>query len=170
MIRRPPRSTLFPYTTLFRSLRRGVRIHEHTRTCRRASVARVPVAATHGQDFVRGNDGDVLRRGELRQTGAVLSARSALAQQSRALAPVRTARAAGHLAGFAPRALDTGKAVLSHKLRDPLCYRMQADLRCLVAVRHVASRELFAPGFSRVCVIMRPSRTRAAASPKLPRA
>src|SRR2546421_9079445 len=24
MIRRPPRSTLFPYTTLFRSLRRGV--------------------------------------------------------------------------------------------------------------------------------------------------
>src|SRR5215211_8469579 len=29
MIRRPPRSTLFPYTTLFRSLRRAVgRIHE----------------------------------------------------------------------------------------------------------------------------------------------
>src|SRR2546428_8987839 len=26
MIRRPPRSTLFPYTTLFRSLRRGVLI------------------------------------------------------------------------------------------------------------------------------------------------
>src|SRR5256885_2720674 len=25
MIRRPPRSTLFPYTTLFRSLRRGAR-------------------------------------------------------------------------------------------------------------------------------------------------
>src|SRR5688572_31624028 len=26
MIRRPPRSTLFPYTTLFRSLKRGVRV------------------------------------------------------------------------------------------------------------------------------------------------
>src|SRR2546429_2459279 len=37
MIRRPPRSTLFPYTTLFRSMRefrvghdgRGIRIHQH---------------------------------------------------------------------------------------------------------------------------------------------
>src|SRR5439155_23494830 len=28
MIRRPPRSTLFPYTTLFRSFRYGVRIEE----------------------------------------------------------------------------------------------------------------------------------------------
>src|SRR2546422_5223577 len=28
MIRRPPRSTLFPYTTLFRSRRRKPRIHE----------------------------------------------------------------------------------------------------------------------------------------------
>src|SRR3989442_15155599 len=27
MIRRPPRSTLFPYTTLFRSLRHGQRVH-----------------------------------------------------------------------------------------------------------------------------------------------
>src|SRR2546425_7114860 len=27
MIRRPPRSTLFPYTTLFRSVRRGPRDH-----------------------------------------------------------------------------------------------------------------------------------------------
>src|SRR5256885_11566958 len=27
MIRRPPRSTLFPYTTLFRSVRRGPRPH-----------------------------------------------------------------------------------------------------------------------------------------------
>src|SRR2546426_8953771 len=29
MIRRPPRSTLFPYTTLFRSLRRQRLQHEH---------------------------------------------------------------------------------------------------------------------------------------------
>src|SRR3712207_7645580 len=28
MIRRPPRSTLFPYTTLFRSIRPGEKIHE----------------------------------------------------------------------------------------------------------------------------------------------
>src|SRR5258708_25033000 len=29
MIRRPPRSTLFPYTTLFRSLRLEQRLHRH---------------------------------------------------------------------------------------------------------------------------------------------
>src|SRR5256885_9418263 len=32
MIRRPPRSTLFPYTTLFRSLRLDFRFPEHTRS------------------------------------------------------------------------------------------------------------------------------------------
>src|SRR2546430_11945589 len=31
MIRRPPRSTLFPYTTLFRSLRRPFAISDHWR-------------------------------------------------------------------------------------------------------------------------------------------
>src|SRR5687768_17722523 len=38
MIRRPPRSTLFPYTTLFRSLRRRARAHpdEEHRVRRRA--------------------------------------------------------------------------------------------------------------------------------------
>src|SRR5215467_15798269 len=35
MIRRPPRSTLFPYTTLFRSHRRSARPeHQGTRSCR----------------------------------------------------------------------------------------------------------------------------------------
>src|SRR3712207_7180631 len=31
MIRRPPRSTLFPYTTLFRSLQLGVRVEQGAR-------------------------------------------------------------------------------------------------------------------------------------------
>src|SRR5437667_4709594 len=31
MIRRPPRSTLFPYTTLFRSLQHGIPLLEHAR-------------------------------------------------------------------------------------------------------------------------------------------
>src|SRR3712207_8672178 len=35
MIRRPPRSTLFPYTTLFRSLLRGARLEEAPRHGRR---------------------------------------------------------------------------------------------------------------------------------------
>src|SRR2546430_5287625 len=56
MIRRPPRSTLFPYTTLFRSLRRVVR--------------RVPVRTHHrGRSRLagrRGRDGvpDALHRGD----------------------------------------------------------------------------------------------------------
>src|SRR2546427_1207884 len=42
MIRRPPRSTLFPYTTLFRSLARHVcRRRRHTRLC--CGDGRLPV-------------------------------------------------------------------------------------------------------------------------------
>src|SRR5687767_15339277 len=45
MIRRPPRSTLFPYTTLFRSRTRGNRAHAHAVRDRRfAGRSRHPVA------------------------------------------------------------------------------------------------------------------------------
>src|SRR5438034_8086763 len=52
LIRRPPRSTLFPYTTLFRSLRRGPRLpHPRGRDLRR------PDARRRGQPrAVRGAD------------------------------------------------------------------------------------------------------------------
>src|SRR6266567_6910941 len=40
MIRRPPRSTLFPYTTLFRSSRGAKSHHARTRTC--AAFASAP--------------------------------------------------------------------------------------------------------------------------------
>src|SRR3712207_8101542 len=46
MIRRPPRSTLFPYTTLFRSLVRAV---------------------PHGEPYSRGTEQRVQRQGALRQ-------------------------------------------------------------------------------------------------------
>src|SRR3712207_7969055 len=39
MIRRPPRSTLFPYTTLFRSTRRPVRLRSRTRRRLAATAA-----------------------------------------------------------------------------------------------------------------------------------
>src|SRR2546422_6493132 len=44
MIRRPPRSTLFPYTTLFRSY---TRVHGHLRTSplRRRAVRYIPLEA-----------------------------------------------------------------------------------------------------------------------------
>src|SRR5258705_9922001 len=39
MIRRPPRSTLFPYTTLFRSMRPGLSVEECTRRLKRYHYA-----------------------------------------------------------------------------------------------------------------------------------
>src|SRR2546427_9444104 len=48
MIRRPPRSTLFPYTTLFRS--RGAWVHEQLRHVGRA---RAPRAAIDGERRAR---------------------------------------------------------------------------------------------------------------------
>src|SRR2546426_5003497 len=48
MIRRPPRSTLFPYTTLFRSLSRGAVRHRP-----RACPPRPPAAGRHAQDGAR---------------------------------------------------------------------------------------------------------------------
>src|SRR2546423_9059216 len=43
MIRRPPRSTLFPYTTLFRSYRNGVGVSQALH-CRRRFLVRVLLA------------------------------------------------------------------------------------------------------------------------------
>src|SRR2546427_9512390 len=47
MIRRPPRSTLFPYTTLFRSLGEDDRVHEAA-GAREPRVELVLVVAAHG--------------------------------------------------------------------------------------------------------------------------
>src|SRR5256886_12108551 len=53
MIRRPPRSTLFPYTTLFRSRRRGDATHHHDRGHRDASSGRVAASPRRGLDDVQ---------------------------------------------------------------------------------------------------------------------
>src|SRR3712207_7923711 len=47
MIRRPPRSTLFPYTTLFRSHRRRAAATRRRRRRRRADESRLGVLARH---------------------------------------------------------------------------------------------------------------------------
>src|SRR5258708_28340255 len=64
MIRRPPRSTLFPYTTLFRSLAcltaDGFALRSDRRDCRRAARA-APVGRGGRNRIVRGSlrgDGD----------------------------------------------------------------------------------------------------------------
>src|SRR3712207_8183744 len=62
MMRRPPRSTLFPYTTLFRSDARAAR----------APVDEVEVAVRSGHDVDRGaphGDGEGLGGGSLRDRG-----------------------------------------------------------------------------------------------------
>src|SRR2546427_8107439 len=46
MIRRPPRSTLFPYTTLFRSVRKGGRAHTYWRLVRSVRRGRKVVQET----------------------------------------------------------------------------------------------------------------------------
>src|SRR2546430_7124590 len=45
MIRRPPRSTLFPYTTLFRSCARGLRAERASSAARRRALPAIALAA-----------------------------------------------------------------------------------------------------------------------------
>src|SRR2546430_8962908 len=45
MIRRPPRSTLFPYTTLFRSVRHSPKRKRKPRTFRRFRTIRLPISS-----------------------------------------------------------------------------------------------------------------------------
>src|SRR3712207_7957356 len=58
MIRRPPRSTLFPYTTLFRSALRGLEDGVVEQVLRPGEVAVVEVADASVEEF----DGDEFRR------------------------------------------------------------------------------------------------------------
>src|SRR5947209_14046046 len=50
MIRRPPRSTLFPYTTLFRSLRRVERLEEALKTIRGPADQHDPFIAERSEE------------------------------------------------------------------------------------------------------------------------
>src|SRR2546425_7493102 len=57
MIRRPPRSTLFPYTTLFRSLELARRLAEIELRCGLEAVVavrQVDLVAVHGEDLLLG--------------------------------------------------------------------------------------------------------------------
>src|SRR5260221_6591750 len=48
MIRRPPRSTLFPYTTLFRSLRQRVAVNMEGRSTRTTMIGQQVAMPDHG--------------------------------------------------------------------------------------------------------------------------
>src|SRR3712207_7376708 len=55
MIRRPPRSTLFPYTTLFRSVGQGLEIHHLVLVHRRSRVAVKAGLHGSGDDLALGS-------------------------------------------------------------------------------------------------------------------
>src|SRR3712207_8701169 len=61
MIRRPPRSTLFPYTTLFRSRQSG---HPGAGAARHGAVRRRAVGAVLQRPDARGSDPDARRSEE----------------------------------------------------------------------------------------------------------
>src|SRR2546425_12435490 len=93
MIRRPPRSTLFPYTTLFRSRRAG---HRGARVRRARAVDAHVLARTHADP--------VLRRGAGRAAGR---------RTRRAAAPGPPRLNAG--------LIDLGRDPASHAVRDAGC-------------------------------------------------
>src|SRR2546430_12679912 len=64
MIRRPPRSTLFPYTTLFRSQRRAVHLHEVAVVAQRVVVRRAGDQLLAGAGFAANEHGRVARSEE----------------------------------------------------------------------------------------------------------
>src|SRR5256885_4069593 len=99
MIRRPPRSTLFPYTTLFRSLRRQAReIRQPHARCDRArqGLALGPLPAAPGSAAAGGGSGQAA--GDLRQRGRDRARlRRGRNRLRRAVRAGRRARAAGGL-------------------------------------------------------------------------
>src|SRR5256886_16603256 len=78
MIRRPPRSTLFPYTTLFRSVDHGVdqlldpglQLVAHACTSQTATVPEIPLRANWPSvGSAQQNHGSVNRGGRVRALG-----------------------------------------------------------------------------------------------------
>src|SRR2546429_5174498 len=64
MIRRPPRSTLFPYTTLFRSRHSGTRSQAILRTSHGNCFARLMARGPQSKEKKIGKEGSISRRSE----------------------------------------------------------------------------------------------------------
>src|SRR2546422_5642457 len=68
MIRRPPRSTLFPYTTLFRSRLQGVKINDkHIGVIVRQMLQKVKVVEPGDTEFLEGENVDKLVFSEINE-------------------------------------------------------------------------------------------------------
>src|SRR2546427_7294336 len=67
MIRRPPRSTLFPYTTLFRSAARGAREQAHTQPLLQPPHGMAERGRGHTKALRRSREAPLFRHGQERR-------------------------------------------------------------------------------------------------------
>src|SRR5688572_8054765 len=131
MLRRPPRSTLFPYTTLFRSLPHEARLWlaaeapdriPHVRGLRqmRAVVKRVETSAGRGKQLLN----SLLHRGERGQRIAPESDAGLIRDDDQSIA-VRLQRAQGPGAGAErdPARVDVERRVVDQRAVLPEKYR-----------------------------------------------
>src|SRR2546427_341840 len=99
MIRRPPRSTLFPYTTLFRSRRGGAQAHLHLGRAGAGGVALAQGGVVNPGDGVggggRGAEGDGRRAARARGARAERAARGGEAAAGGAAAEAHRAEGRG---------------------------------------------------------------------------
>src|SRR2546430_6109563 len=106
MIRRPPRSTLFPYTTLFRSRGAG-----------RGGGGRGAPAARLAPCAVRGAGGDSRRVGSARQGSRARGGVAGAAGALRAGVPRRGARGrAAHARGIGRTRLNSSHSQISYSV------------------------------------------------------
>src|SRR2546430_8154987 len=116
MIRRPPRSTLFPYTTLFRSVDHGVdqlldfglQLVAHGCTSQTATVPEIPLRANWPSvGSAQQNHGSVRRGGRVRSGGCAASRRGGAPPVSSASRRIRL-----DVAGTSSPAAGIGRAHL----------------------------------------------------------
>src|SRR2546426_9573212 len=107
MIRRPPRSTLFPYTTLFRSVQRVVAASQVVLQGddRRRPLAEGQRRGAHSKEEVEGEDPGIQPRGERhqQQRGAQAHGLAGGASYAAGGAPHSARNCGGRLASGGPR-------------------------------------------------------------------
>src|SRR6266481_9953705 len=91
MIRRPPRSTLFPYTTLFRSVLSPLHEDAYRRLMRLHFAAGDRAAALHAYDTCRARLSTGMQTEPIPETVALASRMRAVAPPRRKEAPTRAA-------------------------------------------------------------------------------
>src|SRR5256885_5118554 len=121
MIRRPPRSTLFPYTTLFRSARGGDRTRSRTRET---------LAVEHRRLFRTPGwrEAEVLVRARRRASAARRAGEKALLHQERLVHLLERARVLAHGGGDGRETHGSALELLDDGLQDPAVHVVEPEL------------------------------------------